>query len=345
MELIPIIAYRDPLVGVIALFSIVLLSWSANSLFSSYKKKKKTQQLERFVENFSISSRDDEKEFEKLIVEYPNSAKMLFIVANGYFLSSEYEKSARFLSLILKHTAKSDKNTTAQIMLILARSFIKLGFLGRAKTVLIELLHLQPRDENALKELIGIDVRANDYSDSQGALEALEELNEKYSNYAKYFENMRQIKDGGEADIDIAKNPYFVRERAKKLVANNKESELISLASKDNNAKHLLDILWSTFPSTKALEEIKDSKLLLELFAAKGIIKVECFEQFEFELMSYVFDKNIADMLFSYQCSHCGKEEFDYFAICKKCVSLCSCEITPKLVKHSNIGFNMDSFS
>ncbi len=337
------IEYRDPLVGIISLFSIILLVWIINSALSHYKKTQKSKQLERFVENFARVSADED-EFERLITEFPNSAKMLYVTANGYFLSGDYEKAARFFTLILKHTVRTDKDTNSKIMLSLARSFVKLGFLGRAKTVLIELLRLQPRNEPALKELIAISALSNDYSDPLGALEALTQIDVKYNRCSKFFANMQSAKDGTLAD-NLATEPYFIRERAKILSANNKQDELLELAKESDSAKYLLDILWAAWPSVAQLQKVSDSKPLTELFAAKGLISCDNFDNFELELMSLVYEKNIAEMLFEYRCSQCGKEELDYFPICKKCMSLSTCEITPKIVKKSTRPLYMESFS
>lgn len=345
MDLIPTISYRDPLVGIIALFSLVLLVWFVASAINRYKNIQKSRQLDRFIENFTTSSWSDETEFEKLLRDYPNSAKMLFVVANGYYLAGEYEKSARFLTLILKHTAKNDKNTTANIMLTLSRSFIRLGFLARARIVLIELLHLQPRNENALKELVGIFARINDYSDSIGALEALCEIDDKYSRCASFFENMKALKSGELAEEKAKSEPYFLRERAKVLLANNALDKLYEMACENNNAKHLIDILYSSYPDEKFLKWAESSQLLREIFAAKGLLSSEKFERFELELMSQVVSKNIAEMVFKYRCRCCAKEELDYFAICKKCMALSTCEIEPTLVKKSEMEFSLESFT
>jgi len=338
------ISYRDPLVGIISLSSIIFIVWIINSLLSRYKKLQKSKQLEKFVENFTKTS-TDEVEFEKLVTEFPSSAKMLSIVGKGYYLSGEYEKAARFFALILKYTLKTDKQTNAKIMLHLAKSFIKLGFLGRAKTTLIEILRLQPKNEDALKELIGLYIRVNDYEDTLGALQALEELDEKYTKYNLFFAGVKAIKIGLKIDTQIENEPYFIREKAKLLIANNNQKALFELSIQNQNARYLLDILWRSYPNDDELEIIKKSSLLMELFAAKNMIKADSFKLFELEMMSYIYDKNIADILFGYRCTHCGKEELDFFAICKKCLSLSTCEITLGLTRKSTDEFNMDSFS
>jgi hypothetical protein len=345
LEFISTISYRDPLVGIISLFSIVLLVWLLNYAINRYKSIQKSKQLERFVENFITSQNSSEIEFEKLVSEYPSSAKMLFVLANGYFLSGEYEKSARFLTLILKHTAKNDKDTTVNVMLTLSRSYIRLGFLGRAKAVLIELLHLQPRNEAALKELVSISARTNEYSDSLGATEALSEINNKYSKYADFFHAMMALKNGKLQEPVLDLNPYFTRERAKLLLVNNELRVLFDLASQNNNAKYLTDILWQTYPSDEHMEQIRLSSELSQIFGAKGLLECEKYDSFELEVMSQIHDKNIADLVFKYRCNCCSKEELDYFAICKKCLTLSSCEIEPVLAKKSPNVFSLESFS
>lgn len=336
------IEYRDPLVGIISLFSIILFAWGVFATLNNYKKNQKSKQLEKFVENFAQNS-PDQDDFEKLIIEFPASAKMLYIVANGFFSSGEYEKSARFFTLILKHTVKTDKETNAKIMLALARSFIKLGFMGRAKTVLIELLRLQPRNEAALKELVGIAAMSNDFDDSLGALEALSQLNQKYEKCSRFFKNMEMARKG-KLDYITTAEPYFIREQAKVFSANNQLIELFQLAI-DNGTKPIVDILWYTWPNQEHLDFVKKSDELLELYAAKGLISCNKFNTFEFELMSTIVDKNIGEILFEYRCNNCGKEELDYFPICKKCMTLSACNITPKLVKKSDRELYLESFS
>jgi lipopolysaccharide assembly protein B len=342
------IEYRDPLVGIIALFSLILLAWMGNSVFAKYKTSTKTKRLEKFIENFSLNL-SGEDEIAQIIKESPNAAKVLFVVGEGYMLAGELEKAVRFFTLILKNVPTRGKELHIRTLVALAKCYLRLGFIQRTKSSLIEALRLRPRNKEALFLLLTVYAKTAEYDDALGVSQALLEMSEECAPYARFFESFRAFKKGrsaAEAYISCGE-PYFLREQAKELALIGNTSGLIALSC-DNDAALLYDILWQTTPNKAQLEQIQKNERLSELFAAKGVVeKVGEFADFELE-KAYALGKvrpNASVVVFEFRCSSCGYEDFDYFPICKKCAKLSSCVLLPKVIKKETRDFDMSSFS
>jgi len=343
------IQYRDPLVGIIALFGLILLVSLANTAFTKYKTSAKAKRLEKFIENFALNL-SSEDEMTQIVKESPNAAKILFVVGEGYMLAGEFEKAVKFFTLILKNVSTRDKELNIKTLCALSKCYLKLGFIQRTKASLVEALRLRPRNKEALMQLLAVYAKTGEFEDALGVSQALCELGDEYLPYASFFNSFKAYKQGTTSAADAyaaSAEPYFLREVAKALASAGKTDELIGL-SEANDAALLYDILWQQLLNHTQKERVQKSEKLSELFAAKGVVEKHGeFESFELE-KAYLFGKmrpGKAVLVFGYHCPSCGYEDFDYFPVCKKCAKLGLCKVEPKLVKNEMRDFDMSSFS
>ncbi len=99
--------YRDPMVGLIILFSAIFLISFVNYWWRAYESQEEKVEIENFIKRFEIVS--DEGEFKSLLKDKTIPLESLVLLAHGYGKSGDFEKAIGLYLLALDRTKKREE--------------------------------------------------------------------------------------------------------------------------------------------------------------------------------------------------------------------------------------------
>lgn len=338
------IEYRDPIFGLIIFFLIIILISISTYWLGLFKKRDKENSINLFLQNFSIKDRED---FLTLL-ENTNDMKLLLTLAKCFYQSGEYNKAISIYLKILK-SVKNQKDKI-EILYELASIHLKIGFLKRSKEFFLNILKITPRNLEALKKLLIIYEKLQDFEKANELLEPFEELtlnlNEKEKLYLKREEafigaNMilhSNLKNEEKCSklFEIHSKKYKIdRLLIEFLIEHNIRKFYANLGKIDLLAG--LDLLWYLDESKVNLDIIRGDKLLSEIFSAKGYQLTDKSDIFELSILidlnSYKERKSSASLNFKYMCKSCNEIYPIHFSRCPNCLSLFEFEVIPNLIE------------
>lgn len=341
------IEYRDPMFGIIILFSIIFIISFANYWWGFFKSKEEKDSIEKFVKKFEIIS--DEKEYKKLLQDSAIPVESLALLADAYGKGGDYEKSINIYLVALKRV--KDKDKKQYILSVLGKTYFKAGFLSRSAEVFLESLRLHPRNEESLKYLTVVYEKLKEYKKAIEVLDSLEEVGAKVIKQRSYIVSLQVSGDSKLNNLQKAtklkklyeKEDFLQRKYFEFLQQNN-----IKIAEEDFRKleyKNILDLLWNA--DRKWLDLSKyDDEILRQIAMAKGFMVFEKSENpsFELEVLGILQKEKMvnADLSFHYMCTECKNVFPIYFYRCPNCQSIATAKIQSSIVKvhdEENISF------
>lgn len=103
------IEYRDPMFGIIILFSLVFIIAFVNYWWGIFKSKEERHSIAQFIKRFEVTS--DEDGYKKLLDEFAVPAESLGLLAYSYGKGGDYEKAIGIYLLALKRVKNREKNS------------------------------------------------------------------------------------------------------------------------------------------------------------------------------------------------------------------------------------------
>lgn len=337
--------YRDPMFGLIILFSAIFIISFVNYWWGILKSKEERHGIEQFIKKFEIVS--DEDEYKKLLKDHSIPVESLALLAHAYTKSGDFEKAIGLYLIILERTKEKKKKEF--ILSELGKTYFKAGFLRRSADIFIESLRLHPRNTESLRFLSVTYEKLKEYEKAIEVLDSLEELGAKVVKQRSYLKSLSVIYNYSLTDTqkvtqlqELFKEHSFLQRKYFeycKLIHKSiplEEFDKFDLSS-------FIDLLWF---EDGGYIDLKNSKnpLCKEIYSAKVGTQISSYQFFEFEVLSKLrqagYEK--AGLNFEYLCGECKQTFPMYFYRCPHCHTIASAKIQPLLTKESyeeNISF------
>lgn len=333
-----IIEYRDPMFGLIILFSTIFVISFVNYWWGNYKTKEEKDGIEDFIKRFEIVS--DESEFKSLLKDKTIPVESLALLAHGYGKSGNFEKAIGLYLLALERAKKREHKK--YILSELGKTYFNAGFLRRSCEVFLDSLKLHPRNEESLKYLSVSYEKLKEYDRAIEVLDSLEELGAKVDKQRDYLRSLSITYDYKLTDKQKIEKLVGMLQEAPFLQRKIFELWQITKAEVDMKLfetfehKNLLDLLWM---SDLEWFDITTSKapLLQEISSSRGLIeaKKESHEYFELEVLSNLISIGYkkASLNFEYICDECKNSFPVHFYRCPNCQAIATANIEPSITK------------
>lgn len=332
------IEYRDPMFGLIILFSTIFVISFVNYWWGTYKTKEEKDGIEDFIKRFEIVS--DEGEFKSLLKDKTIPIESLALLAHGYGKSGDFEKAIGLYLLALERA--KNRETKKYILSELGKTYFNAGFLRRSCEVFLDSLKLHPRNEESLKYLSVSYEKLKEYDRAIEVLDSLEELGAKVTKQRDYLRSLDIIYDYKLTDAQKIEKLTGMLKHASFLQRKIFEFWQITQTKVDMNLfetfdhKKLLDLLWIADLEWFDISTCK-APLLQEISSARGLTKPkdEGYEYFELEVLAKLqaIDYKKASLNFEYICDDCKNSFPVHFHRCPNCQAIASANIVPTITK------------
>ncbi len=342
------IEFRDPLFSIIIFFSIIFTITFFSYWFNKYKRKEDSKYLDKFLKQFaSLPSKD---ELKVLISSGDMSEKSWLLLAHSYYKSGNYEKSIEIYNEILSVCNTKNRIET---MYLLGKTYLKAGFLERAKQIFLSILKTNPRTPEALKSLLLVYEQMRDYKSALDVLEPLDELNEDISLEGNYLRVMAILNDNKIPQDEKSQKLLDIYQTSHQLVYMLFEylflhNPRLAWEHFDHSKSELLfDILWKIEPKDLNLDIISQNGYLRELYSARGDVDLaKSSSIFELDVLIKLEGKAKATLSFEYMCDDCKIVHPFVFHRCPSCHTIDSVHVECQLSKdfYKDIGDEYNSF-
>lgn len=324
------IEYRDPIFGLIVLFSVLFLIAVLSYFWGVFSLKDQKKSIDKFVNKFQPQNQLDQK-YQDMLISLDIDANSLSALAGIFARSGEFNKAiAIYLIALQKAPTKSQKEP---VFLNLGKAYLKAGFIQRSIEVFTEAIKISPKNSEALSYLgLGFE-KLRLYDKSLEVLDALKEQGADVTQEIAYTNVLKLKNSQMEFEQKIAKIAKFASDFTpisrivlELFIINGKDINLIKIRP---NLAYCLDILYFN-------DAILDGDEYKELYSAKGQNEAPI-NNFELKLLKAAKQNGInAALSFSYVCSECKGSYPLFFYRCNQCARLGSCVIIPNLTKESD---------
>lgn len=324
------IEYRDPIFGLIVLFSVLLLVAIFSYFWGVFSLKDQKNSIDKFVNKFQSQSNLDQK-YQDMLIRLDIDSGSLNALAGIFARSGEFNKAiAIYLIALQKAITKSQKEL---IFLNLGKAYLKAGFMQRSIEVFLEAIKISPKNIDALSHLgLGFEkLRLHDKS--LEVLDALQEQGVDVAQEIAYTKALKLKNSQMEFEQKVAKMAKFAndfklvsRMILELFIINGKDVNLINIKP---DLAHCLDILYLN-------DGVLDGDEYKELYSAKGLNNAQITD-FNLNLLKVARDNNLnATLSFNYICKECKGSYPLFFYRCNHCARLGSCAIIPNVIKESD---------
>ncbi len=335
------IEFRDPLFGIIVFFFLLFILSFLSYWWKKVKSIENHKHLDDFLKQFHTLPTEDE--LKNLIQNSNLSTKSWLLLASSYAQNGDYEKSIEVYQILLKQ--KLSKSETRESLFLLGKTYLKAGFLERAKDIFLTILENEPRTPQALHYLLLVYEQLQDFKQASEALEPLEELGEDTLLDSIYLEakgiiHASTCKEDTQEKLlalykEHAKMSYLIFEY---LFRHN--PELAWQHVDQSQVQRLSPIFWHLDKAHLNLDIITNNSYLRELFSANGSLDVaKDSSVFELDVLIKLKKNgtNIANLQFEYLCSSCKQVLPFVFHRCPCCYEIdtlvCELNLSKKSVE------------
>jgi tetratricopeptide (TPR) repeat protein len=331
-------AYDDPLFSILLIIFIALIIALVTYGWGLYKHKKEKSELLNFLEKFENSK--EKFDLEDMHFQ-ENMLKPFSLLAKAFENSGEYPRAISLYLYLIENI--EHKKERLEIMEQLANTYLHAGFLERARSIYLEILHLTPRNSKILYALGFIYESMHQYDKAKETLEPLRRLNEDIKTLENYY-HFKSLMMQNNLDINekvtliktlMSKDASFYREGILSLFVLDTKSawEMIDVTY----INELMDILWFLPSSQLDLDIIAADKTLHTFYYAKGYLTKEFLKSniFTIDLLATARKAGIenGDLLFSYLCKQCKHSFPVSFSRCPHCMAINSIQIEEKIAE------------
>jgi len=333
-----LLSYRDPLFSILIIVILSLCIAILAHIWGIYRKRKDKSNLHKFLDKFNTK----ECSLDTSSMSY-NSAmfKPLVLIADAFENSGEYDKSINIYIYLIKNT--ENNIDSIELMEKLGKTYLRAGFLERARAIYSKILHNQPRNIKVLYELGIVYEILNKYDKAREVIEPLKILGED----TKEFQNFLEFEE-------IASNKDILPDKKIELLNNLLIKEpalyrpILSLffrldiekawAIVDRKSLYrIIDILWFLPFSQLDLDIISEDERLLTIYYAKGYIDNQSIQSgiFAIDMLasSRISGYDDGDLIFSYLCNKCKQDFPVSFIRCPNCLAINTIEVEEDIVK------------
>ncbi len=336
-----IIAYRDPLFGLILFFAVVAIISLSSYIWGRMAIAKSHESVTKFLEAFEFAS-DKAGDFERFLEENKTAFQPMLLLAQAYEKSGEFDKAIKiYLSLLSCVRFSPHSRDKSQLLERLGRCYFKAGFLFKARTIFLEAIALTPRQSTTLLYLSSLYVTLKEYERGLEVLDALQEQDINVQELQAIFQAMTIIDAPHTTEQKLQKLlPLFPASRLIQRMA----LELAFVADtpwawqmvQQADIENLYDLLWYLDEGKLDLGIISAHPKLVALFAARGLIEgTPNGENFEADALIAMREAKLstfhAMMTFEYLCGKCKRVLPLHFVRCPHCLAIGTCIVETQL--------------
>ena len=342
-------AYDDPLFSILIIIILILIVAISSYVMGNIKEEKKRTTLKRFIKRFNDNTHSleiEEMPFEQTLI------KPLSLLAEAFSSQGEYQKAINLNLYLIEHIdIFLDKK---KILKQLGETYLKAGFLKRAESIFLEILHKHPRNIDTLYNLGIVYELLNEYDKALNTLTPLKILEEKTEKLEAHI-NLNKLlihkqlsnEEKVESLVNLLNNKYYAYRRIMKALFS-LDLNIAWNNIQEDKIHSILDILWFLPSSNLNLDIISNSETLTAIYLAKGFIKAE--EQIPksqfFTINTIISAKKggneDVDLLFNYGCGKCKQNFPIAFTRCPKCYAIDAIQIKETLAeKKSQTSYSL----
>ncbi|WP_104750089.1 tetratricopeptide repeat protein [Helicobacter cynogastricus] len=317
--------YKDSLFSVAILIAVIGAVILLDYFRSLFKHKKNLKALHAL--SLSYTPIDLASEVQQLLAKEKESPAEVLGIKTWLFLAKHYNNHGSGEQAITIYLSLLPKYPKDRVVLLksLAHTYISMGYVQKAHDILLEVLCMEPRNAEALKEMVRV---YEILCAPQKALEVLECLDELEAEGLLDTYHYLQMQILIQEDLSL-------RDRSGAILAlGYKHKALYKIALRHCKAHHralflqelpglnkgleCVDLLWDLplEEVTPLLDQLQPQ--VREIFVAKGFLEGTC-SHLQLEIFHTFKDKYPIDLSFSYQCSACknlSPFESHYCALC-----------------------------
>ncbi len=336
-----VLEYRDPLFGIIVLFTLIFVISFLTYSFSMYKEKKARREYRKLFKRFELGKLKED-DYVHLYQTYNLPFDSVILLASTFIHKGNFTKAISVYLTLLEHV--TDRVKKEELLELLGSTYFKAGLLQRSKDIFLKVLKFSPRNKQALRYLLICYEKLKEFDKAYEVTESLEELRVNISREKIYLEAMSVInhpmhsfdKKCEQLLKLFESNKLIERVVVQYLLQFNKTFfwENINLF----NTSISMDLLWYLSFDDIDFDSVSKNKFLLELYSAKGYIKEG--------IQSKIFELNIlttlqkdksnqqADLNFEFICNKCKHIYPIYENRCPHCHSILSFQIELEITKN-----------
>ncbi|CRF45615.1 tetratricopeptide repeat protein [Helicobacter heilmannii] len=229
------------------------------------------------------------------------------------FLAKHYAKHGNSEQAIKIYLALLPKYQNERIALLesLAKAYIDLGYVQKARDILTEVLRIDPRNTHALHSMVQVYETMCEPQKALETLECLDALGESglldnyhYLQMQILMQEDLGLKDQSRAILKLGREQHKLYKSALKHLKTYHKALFLQEIAQVTEGRALVDLLWDMEEGEIApyLAELHPS--VLEVFIAKGYARGRC-ETLELEVFRTLHADYHLDLNFSYQCMAC----------------------------------------
>ncbi len=333
-------SYRDPLFSILIIVILSLIIALVTYAWGIYQQQKEKSTLHKFLEKFDTN----ECTLDTANMPYDSAIfKPLALLANAFENSGEYHKSINIYLYLIKHT--NNQLDKGNLLERLGQTYLRAGFLERARSIFSEILSKQPRKPKVLYELGIVYEMMREYDKAKEVIEPLQTLGEDTDEFEKFLEFEKIASDKSiipKKKIELLsklvdEEPALYRPILTLFFRLDTKKAWLLIEEKSLHS--LLDILWFLPYSQLDLDIIANDKRLKSIYYAKGYLQEPINKSGIFAIdmlasgrMSGYED---GDLIFSYLCKKC-KQNFPLsFTRCPNCLAINTIIVEENIAKKS----------
>ena len=332
------IEFRDPLFGIIVFVALIFIIAFVSYWWGRLRSKEDHRYLERFLRSFTKPP--SETELHREIGSSAVSQRSWLLVAQTYVQNGDFEQAVAIYRSLLE--MQREPHRRRELLLLLAQTYFKAGFLERCETILLKILGRFPRTPQALKLLLFTYERLRTFDKALQVLEPLDELGSDIAGDRRYLETVSLLQ---ETKTDTAA-------KCARLAEQYREHQTLTYLTFEYLFRHDPALAWKTLDSSGSrviadiLWHLPDEHLNLDIIAADGYLRqlysargsvnlAQNSSEFELDVLIKLRQsgQSGATLQFEYLCGHC-KQIFPFpFHRCPNCHTIDSVVTEPLLGK------------
>ncbi len=334
-------AYNDPLFSILVIVILILIVAISSYVMGNIKEERKEKSLKHFLNRFS--TQETFLEIEEMPFE-PKLIKPLKHLAFAFKNQGEYQKAINLNLYLIDNISNFQEKK--EILEQLGETYLKAGFLKRAETIFLQILHKYPRNIEALYYIGVVYEMLNEYDKALETLIPLTLLGEE-TNYLEAHLKLNILLNNNELNrIDKVKRLeellenrfYDYRGIIKALFQLDVESAWRNIEV--SKVERILDILWFLPLSNLNFDIISSEKILSAIFFAKGVLPLQKdnIPKSNIFVIDTIVSAKIGgsddiDITFSYGCNRCRQHFPIPFTRCPQCYAIDAIQIKETVAK------------
>jgi lipopolysaccharide biosynthesis regulator YciM len=320
---------------------LILIVAVSSFVMGNMKETRKDKSLKHFLNRFNTKGcllEIEEMPFESTLV------KPLKLLAFAFKNQGEYQKAINLNLYLIENI--QDFHDKEEILEQLGQTYLKAGFLKRAESIFLQILHKHARNKEALYHLGIVYELLHEYDKALETVKPLKFLGENTKGLKAHLrlnqllmdKNLEHSQKIEKLKLLLENDLYEYRRVIKALF----QLDLPSAWKNLQNSKvhSILDILWFLPTSNLNFDIILADETLSAIFLAKGVLPLE--ETSKEKSNIFAIDTIISakkggnqevDLNFTYGCSKCKQHFPIAFTRCPQCYAIDAIQIKETVAK------------